>query len=355
MNHLLDPDTQIQNILTMLMNDPLRFHPMVRTTPPSKRPAREEGVVVLGEELLFDEEDLAVTLESKSFSRAANQQLFKSGQMPYRVFEDSINKEPVPLVHRHDFFELFYVYRGCCLSTIQGQEICFYTGDICLYNINSIHSITVPTDEEIVFNVLIRKRLINETFLSILENQDLFMDFFVGSLSERDKESHLVVQKSQMTFIESCIKQMVIEYYTSNNQNYLKSLFTCVLNQIGKLYKQRMIEQNFDPDRSISIFEIIDYLEQNCSEVSLESIAAHFHCSANHIAYCIKKYTNRSFSEMIRKVRLKKACILLRKNIPIDQIVETVGYYDRSYLEKVFKQQYNISMAQYRKRSRRNF
>ena len=59
--------------------------------------------------------------------------------------------------HNHDFFEMIYVYRGQCTTTIEGRAGTLYEGDICIYNLEAVHQLGVEDESSVVFNIIMKK------------------------------------------------------------------------------------------------------------------------------------------------------------------------------------------------------
>ena len=59
-----------------------------------------------------------------------------------------------------------------------------------------------------------------------------------------------------------------------------------------------------------------------------------------------------TYSAYLQQVRLEKAAFMLtRSNMTIDEICEAVGYRNKGFFYKIFKQKYGMKPAEYRKNS----
>lgn len=366
MEQIAQVDQKVEKIISRLFENPsqnnpvfsrefngriqggLKFPKQIKT---SNEGLKKQNYVILTEGTIFGQDDIVISVECKALNKRNDQftrEAFSQIGMEYPYIDRDKVK---PLVHRHDFFELFYVYHGGCISTIENQDVSFFAGDICLYNRNAIHSMYVPHDQDLVFNVLIRKNLITETFHSIIQGSDLFSQFFIDSLQKPTTKNYLAIQQIQKTTIEFYLKKMVICFFNENNQEYLKSLLICSLYEIEKQYRQEMMEQSLDQENNITIVKILQYIEQHYMDLTLETLSEQFHYTPRNMIYYIKKYTNKTFSALIRESKIKKACeLLIKTNLTPEQITEQVGYNDRSYLDKLFHQQFGVSMVKYKKK-----
>ena len=60
----------------------------------------------------------------------------------------------------------------------------------------------------------------------------------------------------------------------------------------------------------------------------------------------------RSFVELVREIRLQKACMLLQNTeMQVSDIAAQVGYESEGYFYRLFKNQYGVTPLEYRKQN----
>ncbi|WNR43041.1 response regulator transcription factor [Paenibacillus roseipurpureus] len=83
-------------------------------------------------------------------------------------------------------------------------------------------------------------------------------------------------------------------------------------------------------------------------KLSLEEVAEHLHLNASYFSRLFKKETGENFIEYVKRMKMEKAKELLSRP---DQTVESVsvmlGYENRSYFVKVFREHYGMSPSQF--------
>ena len=85
------------------------------------------------------------------------------------------------------------------------------------------------------------------------------------------------------------------------------------------------------------------------THISVRELAAFFHYSERQISCLIKEYTGMNFPDLIRHLKLSRACELLTNpDLPVTTVMETVGYADLSSFYKAFKACYGMTPAQFR-------
>lgn len=100
--------------------------------------------------------------------------------------------------------------------------------------------------------------------------------------------------------------------------------------------------------------QALDYIYQNYNQpdISLAMLAAKLYISESYLTRIIKKNTGESFTELLTRIRLTKAKELLsgEKELLSQEIAELVGYQDRHYFCRIFKQNIGLSPLEYRKK-----
>ena len=104
----------------------------------------------------------------------------------------------------------------------------------------------------------------------------------------------------------------------------------------------------------VDIVRVISYISVHYKDNTLETLAGHFNYTQRTMMRLIKKYTYRTFSNLVMEFRMNRACALLKEDrLTIEEIAAEAGYGDRAYFDKVFKQYHRITPARYRKEYQR--
>ena len=254
--------------------------------------------------------------------------------------------------HQHDFFEIVSVYQGGCINVVSGKRRHLAAGDLCLFNLAALHSITLDDENSVVINILIKKSLFESIFVNMLSACSPIQHFYISSLFLHDsKERTIYLNCRPGSTVEFYLLQLILGYNSDepSNQNTLKALLICFLNDLAKEHKENL-EQSVLQETGRSFSSILSYIGSHYQTATPESIAEHFHYNKQYLSNLILKETGQTLSQIIRSSKLKQAAdFIADTNIPISKIVELVGYNDRSHFDKAFKQKYLITPAQYRK------
>lgn len=174
-----------------------------------------------------------------------------------------------------------------------------------------------------IFNFLNSQNIIN---LPLNEN----IIFYVNELDKTfDKEDGVQDEK-----ITACFTLLLIELANSFNI---------------KIKKDTAIEteQKYVP--------IINHIIHNefDKKIDLTYIANKLYLSKKQVSRIIKKNFNCSLSELITQKKLSVACLLLTEtDLPISKIISSINFETPNYFYTLFKQTYNLSPLQYRKKNK---
>ncbi|MBO6149220.1 MAG: 2-isopropylmalate synthase [Lachnospiraceae bacterium] len=106
-------------------------------------------------------------------------------------------------------------------------------------------------------------------------------------------------------------------------------------------------------EKEIRMTEIMNYIQENYLTVTLDDLAHEFFLSKPYLSKYIKEKSGSTFSDNVQKIRLKKACTLLKNSdMNVDKVAESVGYPSIEHFNRHFKRRYNMTPAQYRNSNR---
>lgn len=104
-----------------------------------------------------------------------------------------------------------------------------------------------------------------------------------------------------------------------------------------------------------NLSDILAYINTHKTTATLSAVAEYFHYSPSYLSTLIKKHTNKSFSDILQQCKLEEAChYLTNTDLSIDEIVQVLGYYDKSYFYRIFKKKYSITPIQYKNNIKSN-
>lgn len=292
-------------------------------------------------------------------------------------------------LHPHPaFFEIDYVYAGAYILSFEERKYILKPGDLCIVSPKSRHMIreldpsetqglsaeknaaspdcvsSAPEDADadlclapehgLVIQQYLDHASLHSTFISLLSDDNIVSNFFKNILTNENYKNFLLLStgtSKNFSYIQRIAKDIFLEqfkyddYSPGCNLNLLKILFSNVLRSYQDSY------QLYNGNTDIDFVPILRYLEKNYRTTSLNETARLFHYSPSHLSACIKQVTGKTYTEMIRNLKMNEAGnYLLHSNKPIEEISRLVGYKTVDHFSRAFRQYYGTPPSQYRKK-----
>lgn len=267
------------------------------------------------------------------------------------VFFNKQTRYSIVPVHRHTYVEINYVYHGKCTAVINGKTYELETGDLCVLDQNVSHTIKPLADEDLVLNALLKKEAFNRRMLESLENSGIIADFVAKAISDTSRhDSFLLLHTNPIPAIRENFENILCEYLDPGIgskvliENYLSSFLIL----LARCYQENKEEQ-FRERKNPYLTTILRYIEDNCTQCTLEKTAYEFGFHPNSLSRLIRKQTGRTFKSIVDDSRLSMAAFLLVHTAePVSEIAARCGWSNvRQFYEK-FKQRYHVMPKQFR-------
>lgn len=256
--------------------------------------------------------------------------------------------------HYHNYFEMGYLLRGRATSISDGVETELIAGDLFICNLQSLHQCKTFGTDDYLFNIMIMPSMFDDSFLQMIEGNHLFTSFFMNSIMNVNNENSCMVFHLQPeSSLQFFLHKLMVEYLSHPEQKdpvYLQLLLACFFRELGRNYGDKMEQESQQEQKDLSISQVISYLTDHFSTATLQSTAEHFHYTTRFMTGYISRYTNQSFSDIMKELKLRKTCeYILNTDDTFEVIAEKVGYSSSGYLNSVFRKKFGMSMGEYRK------
>lgn len=94
---------------------------------------------------------------------------------------------------------------------------------------------------------------------------------------------------------------------------------------------------------------IVGYMSEHLDTSTLQGIGTHFSYHPTYVSNLLKKETGRTFSAILRELRMTRAAALLSgTTLSIEEIAAMLGYASSSNFYKAFKEQYRMTPREWR-------
>lgn len=252
--------------------------------------------------------------------------------------------------HYHDFFEIIYVCKGDPIGVIDGQEIPLKEGNLCIMNPNAVHYFKKYTETtDLILNIVLPKSLFQKSIFRILFNDPVLNAFFIRYRIENEAQPSFLYLPYLDVDINQLLELLVKEYLNRKeySQVIIEALLTLIFSFLLRSYKSSSKAGNS------LIAEILDYIYLNHKSVTLMTLAAHYNYHPKYLSFLLHKQTGQSFRDLLVKIKLQSAAnYLIYTSNSVEQIVELIGYKDKSSFYSMFKKEYGCSPSIYRKQLR---
>lgn len=258
-----------------------------------------------------------------------------------------------PHFHKHDYFELMYVHRGHCVNCFQDRRISLSQGDLLLLNPNILHDPYTSREEDVMINIMLSRDLFRHSLMPMLADNQLFTGFFSNYFYQvNNTQDFLLFQSSSMQRAGQVVVDIIEEYLNRPvcYKHVIESELVVLFALLTRSYSEQHDIRPEMGDRAMLIANVLSYVNQHCSEVTLKQLEDEFSYSSNYLSRLIQKHTGKTFSELVHHYRLEKIRAALENtSLPIADLVQMSGFNDLSYLNKVFKKKFGLTPSQYRR------
>ena len=106
---------------------------------------------------------------------------------------------------------------------------------------------------------------------------------------------------------------------------------------------------NADACTDARMIEIMNYVQANYIDITLDDLAEKFFLSKPYLSKYINENSGMTFGDLVKKIRMKKAKALLKSsNMTVENIAMSVGYQNVEHFNRLFKKAYDMTPMQFR-------
>ena len=241
--------------------------------------------------------------------------------------------------HSHDFIEIMLCFSGEITHIVGKTRVTVAEGDVLILGTDAIHSIEPAKKSDLGINVIICKDLYQRLVLDMrgldLPDTNEMLDMLAGGEYLHFKCGDSLAQKSA---IEVLIRTALIEKGAATS--LYPALLLVLTLAAGKI-------QNGTPDFEARLNA---YLNTSYSTATLSEAAELFSLSPAYLSRLIAARYGENFKSLLMRVRFNRALELLKQtDMPIGEVIESVGYENNSYFHKEFKRRFNVTPGTYRR------
>lgn len=255
--------------------------------------------------------------------------------------------------HKHNYLEMMIVLSGSITHVIAGETVTLTKGDILILNKHVSHSIKRAGALDIGVNIII-----SDSFVESL-SEDLADTVFSEMAEQNSKLGgsgiYLCFGSDGNTQIENIIENLLFELIEySADDRILRYTTALLFDYLSRKSKKLLKLASRIPDKNgLRRREILSYIQSNYKAATLTELSKRMYLTAPYLSKMINDVFGKGFKELLFEERMRRAVDLITKsNIPIGNIIESVGYENESYFHKEFKKHTGMTPLKMRKQSR---
>ncbi len=257
-------------------------------------------------------------------------------------------------LHRHNYIEALYVCEGSLTNIINEKQVVIRKGELLFLNQFTRHEILPAGENDIAINFIMLPEFFDVAYTMAGRN-NVLEDFLANILrrnEERGEYLHFKVADSLQ--IQNLLENMIYSLVTGQNgesrinQTTMGLIFMYLADSI-QCVEMRLPDQY---ENMISM-TTLNYIEQKYRTATLTELSEQLHLPLHVLSRLIKKSTGHNFKELLQRKRLNKSVQLLcDTDLPVNDIIASVGYENNSYFHRVFKERYHMTPRAFRVKNR---
>lgn len=231
-----------------------------------------------------------------------------------------------------------------CNLTMDKITMPFRKNDVVIAN----KFISYATDrEESLCLFEISRSFLDELFFSQTADCKIIYDLLNA---EKGQKEYLFFSASRE--VSQCIEQITKEYSVSDlhTEKMLHLYLVELVTLLDRARQDHLIVNNSTMVSTNRFGKIMKYMGDHYADCSLQEIAKIFGYNPDYLSVRFQKITGMTFSQKLLQIRLERACSLLNAapHMSIEEISEEIGFKEKSYFMRKFKEKYGMTPRQFR-------
>ena len=252
--------------------------------------------------------------------------------------------------HWHDEMEIVLIENGEMEETIDTEVYTVKTGDIIIVCPRALHSFRQLDESRVKFRTL----MFDIGFLTA-NNSDACSIRYLNPFLEGCYLSPVVISPDMPHYEElKVVLENLIhsfdkkeKFFELQLRSYLYTLFFILF---SFFFEREVYESGLKEATVRNIRIIIEYIQTNYrKQMTVEELAERIDLSKHYFMRFFKKYMGMTCIEYINDYRLNLAAKQLSTtNLQVTEIANSVGIFNLSYFNRIFKKKYHMTPKEYR-------
>lgn len=258
------------------------------------------------------------------------------------AFKNDLKKGFVFTGEMHNFWEMFFVLEGSAQVSADEKVYNLSENQIIFHKPMELHKFEITSNSKIfVMSFTLKgehKKRFNNLIMELSKEQRKTLEEIINLLEKNQGKS-------------SDIYSRYLEGF--NDNPLLLSKTTCLLEYfLLTLCENKNDEQPISDDSLIAkVFkQAVLFMEENAKEqISLPQLAEHLNISVSYLKKVFAKYTGLGVHKYFLKIKMIRACEMLKKGESVCVIADTLNFSSHNYFSSVFKREIGVSPIKFKK------
>ena len=253
--------------------------------------------------------------------------------------------------HKHEFIELVCVLEGECTHTIDTVDFLHKAGDFTVIPTGISHVLNA-CENCVCITAKMRVSTFRDCFSGLILSDSILSVYFNQMFAVPYYKCALTFHSGNDEFFRETILHMYLQQKEGKklSNSIIEHLWIVLFSYLIQNYSETMEFLVFDTVQHSKTIEILNYVFENYSDITLEKTATHFHYSIPYLSRFIKQQTGKNFTELLQQYRLQQASeLILHTDMSVDRICSQVGYQNTSQFIRSFKIRFGTTPMKFRK------
>ena len=242
--------------------------------------------------------------------------------------------------YSNTYFTFYYCFSGQCPVHFRKEVIPMKKGDVLIVAPNIEHACPCYADDAVLVFYMIRASTFNHVFWNQLSDDILLSKFFHKALSGESPASYLHFETGDDGEVSHLLTRIYEEHqlgepYAPQMLNALMRVaFLLILRKYEGTARLPRTEDFYWKHEFSATFS---YIQNHYVDATREDVAAQFHYSSRQVGRIVQDYTGKSFGQLVRELKMKRACELLREGgYEPQELAAMAGYATLSSFYRAF-------------------
>lgn len=269
--------------------------------------------------------------------------------------------------HQHNFFEIMFVLEGEVIQSIENKPYLYKAGQCCILNRNIKHVEDFSGDYEAVFISMTSDFLLKMIERDINYGKDgsnlkCFNEIY-RLIKENEKSKYYTIKEFiDYTPISYSVElsnkcQQLIASMMEETKDRKPGYFPIVEGLISRFLSLLEDELHYVKTRNrltgknedVIFIKITQLLEMNHGKIKREKLSELLNYNDDYLNRIVKKFTGMTLNEYKQIFCLNESKrLLLESDKSISEIIQLLGFSNRSYFYRMFSQKYRMTPKEYR-------